>query len=104
MSRLFYSHRLKKPLLLSDTSKKYPISGSPEPVGSSMPLYYCSLHAQLFVVKHQGWMHFSQEKIDEIRGYYELLRSANFESSYLQVIEMSCEQCAAAIRQIIRVK
>ena len=50
-----------------------------------MPLYYCSLHAQLLVVKHQGWMHFSQEKIDEIRGYYKLLRSADFESSYLQV-------------------
>jgi len=68
-----------------------------------MPLCYCSLHKQLFSRRSYRWVTFSQETIDELRGYYELLRSSHADASALAVVEMSCDQCEATLRQIAQV-
>jgi hypothetical protein len=47
---------------------------------------------------------FSQATIDEIRGYYALLRSTKKDASLLHVIELSCDQCAVTFRTIARSK
>ena len=65
-----------------------------------MALHYCSLHQRLFSRRGSRWVSFSQATIDEIRGYYELLRSAKKDASFLHVIELSCDQCAATLRTI----
>ena len=69
-----------------------------------MALHYCSLHKRLFSRRCYRWVTFSQATIDEIRGYYELLRSTNKDASFLHVIELSCDQCAATFRTIARSK
>jgi hypothetical protein len=69
-----------------------------------MALHYCSLHKRLFSRRFHRWVTFSQATIDEIRGYYALLRSTKKDASFLQVIELSCDQCAATFRTIARRK
>jgi len=64
-----------------------------------MSLRYCSLHGRVFSYAQQRWLAFSQKKIREIRGYYELLCSTNTDPSFLHVLERSCDQCAATFRQ-----
>ena len=56
-----------------------------------MSLRYCSLHQRLFSRRDQRWVPFPHETIDEIRGYYELLRSIPTEASSLEVLERACE-------------
>jgi hypothetical protein len=68
-----------------------------------MALCYCSLHPQLFSRRDQRWVPCSQETMDEIRGYYALLHATHAEASSLEVLEMSCAQCATAVRQIAQV-
>jgi len=67
-----------------------------------MPLQYCSLHARLFSWKNHAWKDFSLVTINQIRGFDQLLRSAKPDSTNLQVIESACDQCAEAIKQIVR--
>jgi len=67
-----------------------------------MLLQYCSLHARLFSWKNHVWKDFSLAKINQIREFDQLLRSAKPDSTDLQVIERPCDQCAEAIRQILR--
>jgi hypothetical protein len=68
-----------------------------------MSLRYCSLHKRLFGSRYHRWADFPQEKIEEIRGYYELLRLANTDASYLEVIETSCDQCAVTLWKIAQI-
>jgi hypothetical protein len=67
-----------------------------------MPLQYCSLHARLFSWKSHAWKDFSLTKINQIRGFDQLLRSAKPDSTDLRVIESACDQCAEVIRQVLR--
>jgi hypothetical protein len=67
-----------------------------------MLLQYCSLHARLFSWKNRVWKDFSLAKINQIREFDQLLRFAKPDSTDLQVIESPCDQCAEAIRQIVR--
>ena len=63
-----------------------------------MALHYCSLHTRLFSRRGQRWVTFSPATIHEIRGYYDLLCSTNRDASFLQVIELSCDQCTAILQ------
>jgi hypothetical protein len=65
-----------------------------------MSLRYCSLHQRLFSRRDQRWVPFLHETIDEIRRYYELLRSIPTDASSLEVLERACDQCQATVRQI----
>ncbi len=65
-----------------------------------MSLSYCSLHTRLFSRRYARWGTFSQATINEIQGYYDLLRSTHADASHLEVVERSCDQCEAAFRQI----
>jgi hypothetical protein len=65
-----------------------------------MSLSYCSLHKRLFSRRYYRWVTFSQKTIDELRGYYELLRSTHVDASHLEVVEMSCDQCAVIFREV----
>lgn len=67
-----------------------------------MLLEYCSLHARLFSQKNRAWKDFSLAKIDQIREFGQLLRSAKPDSTGLQVIEGPCDRCAEAISLIAR--
>jgi len=67
-----------------------------------MLLQYCSLHARLFSWKSHTWKEFSLAKINQIREFDQLLRSAKPDSTDLRVIESPCDQCAEAIKQISR--
>jgi hypothetical protein len=69
-----------------------------------MSLHYCSLHQRLLSRRYQRWVAFAPETIDDLRGYYDLLRSMNADCAYLEVMEMSCDQCRATVRQRVRVK
>jgi hypothetical protein len=68
-----------------------------------MLLHYCSLHAQLFIWKDRIWKDFPLAKIDQIREFGSLLRSANSTTTALTVMERPCNQCADAIRQICQI-
>jgi len=68
-----------------------------------MSLYYCSLHGRLFSFTKLKWMPFPETTINEIREYYELLSSTDTDPSSLKVIEMSCDECTATLREIARV-
>jgi hypothetical protein len=65
-----------------------------------MALRYCSLHGRLFSYIHQCWVPFPEEKIQDIKGYYALLRATQTDASALQVIETGCDACAAVFQQI----
>jgi len=67
-----------------------------------MLLHYCSLHARLFSWKNRAWKDFSLAKINHIREFVQPLCSARADSTDFQVIESPCDQCAEAIRQIVR--
>ena len=67
-----------------------------------MALHYCSRHKRLFSRRGDRWVSFSQATIDEIRGYYELLRSTQKDAAFLHVIELSCDQCAATLQPLAR--
>jgi len=67
-----------------------------------MALYYCSLHTRLFSRRWQRWVPFSQATINEICGYYDLLRSTHKDASLLYVIAWACDQCAATLQTIAR--
>jgi hypothetical protein len=69
-----------------------------------MALHYCSLHQRLFSRRCSRWVSFSQATIDEIRGYYALLRATEKDASFLHVLELSCDQCAATFRTVARLK
>jgi len=69
-----------------------------------MALHYCSLHTRLFSRRWQRWVPFSPATMHDIRGYYDLLRSANTDASLLHVIELACDQCAATFQTIARSK
>jgi hypothetical protein len=68
-----------------------------------MAIQYCSLHKQLFSQRYARWVTFSQETINEVRRHYELLRSTHVDASHLEVVEMSCDQCEAVLRQISQI-
>jgi hypothetical protein len=63
-----------------------------------MSLSYCSLHKRLFSRRYHRWVTFSQKTIDELRGYYALLRSTHKDASHLDVREQSCDRCAATVQ------
>jgi len=65
-----------------------------------MALHYCSLHQRLFSRRCQRWVCFSPATIHAIRGYYALLCSTQKDASFLHVIELSCDHCAASFRTI----
>ena len=67
-----------------------------------MALHYCSLHTRLFSRRGQRWVTFSPATIHAIRGYDALLCSTNRDASFLHVIEVSCDQCAATWQTITR--
>jgi len=69
-----------------------------------MALHYCSLHARLFSRRYQRWVTFSQATMNDIRGYYDLLCSTKRDASFLHVIELACDQCAATFQTIARSK
>ena len=63
-----------------------------------MSLSYCSIHKRLFSRKYDHWVNVSQQTIDELRGYCQLLRSTHKDASYLDVIEQCCDQCEATVQ------
>ena len=65
-----------------------------------MALHYWSLHQRLFSRRCQRWVFFSPATSNGIRGYYALLCSPNKDASFLYVIELSCDHCAASLRAI----
>jgi hypothetical protein len=65
-----------------------------------MALHYCSLHQRLFSRRCQRWVCFSPATIHAIRGYDALLCSTNKDASFLHVIELSCDHCAASVRTL----
>jgi hypothetical protein len=67
-----------------------------------MALHYCSRHQRLFSRRGDRWVSFSPATITEIRGYYDLLCATNREAAFLQVIELSCDQCAATLQPLAR--
>ena len=67
-----------------------------------MALHSCSLHTRLFRRRGQRWVTFSPATMHDIRGYYDLLRSTNTDASFLHVIELACDQCAATFQTIAR--
>jgi hypothetical protein len=67
-----------------------------------MRLQYCSLHARLLSWNDYTWKDFPLATISQIRGFGQLLRAAKPDSTDLQVLERPCDQCAEAIRQIVR--
>jgi len=72
--------------------------------GCRISLPYCSLHKRLFSRRSQRWVTFSQATIDEVRRYYALLCATPTDASYLEVLERSCDQCAATFAQIAQVQ
>jgi len=66
-----------------------------------MPLCSCRVHQRILRFSTQQWVSFSQEKIEEIRGYCALLTSTNPDPSFLEVIESSCDHCAHIARQAV---
>jgi hypothetical protein len=66
-----------------------------------MPLRYGSVQKRILRVSMQQWVSFSQEKIDAIRGHYDLLTSTKTAPSFLEVIESSCDHCAHSARQAV---
>jgi hypothetical protein len=68
-----------------------------------MLLHYCSLHTQLFIWKDRVWKDFPLAKINQIKGFGNLLRAANAASTALTVMERPCDQCTEAIRQIFQI-
>ena len=65
-----------------------------------MALQYCSIHKRLFSRRYSRWVTFSPKTIDEVRGYYDLLRSTPVDASHLEVVERACDQCAADVWEI----
>ena len=65
-----------------------------------MALHYCSLHQRLFSRRCQPWVGFSPATIHAIRGYYALLCSTQKDASFLHVIELSCDHCAASFQTL----
>ncbi len=65
-----------------------------------MALHYCSRHQRLFSRRCQRWVFFSPATIHAIRGYYALLCSTQKDASFLHVIELSCDHCAASLRTL----
>jgi hypothetical protein len=63
-----------------------------------MSLSSCSLHTRLFSQRYHRGVTFSPKTIDELRGYDALLRSTPKNASHLDVIEQSCERCAATVQ------
>ena len=68
-----------------------------------MALHYCSLHQRLFSRRCQRWVCISPATITEIRGYYDLLCSTNRDASFLHVIALSCDHCAASLRTLAQI-
>jgi hypothetical protein len=62
-----------------------------------MALHYCSRHQRLFSRRCQRWVGFSPATIHAMRGYDALLCSAQKDASFLHVIELSCDHCAASV-------
>ena len=63
-----------------------------------MALHYCSLHQRLFSRRCQRWVGFSPATIQAMRGYDALLCSTHKDTSFLHVIELSCDHCAASLQ------
>ncbi len=63
-----------------------------------MALHYCRLHQRLFSRRCQRWVCFSPATIHAMRGSYALLCSTHKDASFLHVIELSCDHCAASLR------
>jgi hypothetical protein len=63
-----------------------------------MALHYCRRHQRLFSQRCQRWVYFSPATIHAIRGYYALLCSTQKDASFLHVIELSCDHCAAILQ------
>jgi hypothetical protein len=61
-----------------------------------MALHYCRRHQRLFSRRCQRWVVFSPATIHAIRGYYALLCASKKEASFLHVLELSCDHCAAS--------
>jgi hypothetical protein len=69
-----------------------------------MALRYCSLHGRLFSYTQQCWVPFPEEKIQDIKAYYALLRAAQTEAFSLNVVETGCDACATAFRQMAQIR
>jgi hypothetical protein len=64
-----------------------------------MALRYCRLHGRLFSYPQQCWVPFPEEKMQDIQGYYALLRATQPEAVALHVIETGCDTCTAVFQQ-----
>ena len=63
-----------------------------------MALHSCRRHQRLFSRRCQRWVGFSPATIHAMRGYYALLCSTHKDASFLHVIELSCDHCAASLQ------
>ena len=63
-----------------------------------MALHSCSRHQRLFSRRCQRWVGFSPATIQAMRGYDALLCSTHKDTSFLHVIELSCDHCAASLQ------
>ena len=63
-----------------------------------MSLLYCHVHARAFVRKHNHWTSFSLDNIHPLKRLYDMLHSADIETSDYQVIETPCDQCEERTR------
>ena len=68
-----------------------------------MALHYCSRHQRLFSRRCQRWVCFSPATIQAIRGSYALRCSTQKDASFLHVIELSCDHCAASLRTLAQI-
>ena len=68
-----------------------------------MALHSCSRHQRLFSRRCQRWVGFSPATIQAMRGYYTLLCSTQKDASFLHVIELSCDHCAASLRTLAQI-
>ena len=63
-----------------------------------MALHSCRRHQRLFSRRCQRWVGFSPATIQAMRGYDALLCSTHKDTSFLHVIELSCDHCAASLQ------
>ena len=65
-----------------------------------MALHSWSLHQRLFRRRFQRWVFVSPATIHAMRGYDALLCAAKKDASFLHVLELSCDHCAASLRTL----
>ena len=67
-----------------------------------MALHYCRRHQRLFSRPCQRWVYVAPATIQAMCGSYALLCATQTEASFLPVLELSCDHCAALLQPLAR--